>query len=139
MIVDRDTAKSLFGKRDPSDLLDFVRQLSESVDAQTLRLPAVWRDWDERFGVGEGELAALQWTLSGGRDLAVADDAICVQLKRPDIVSQIAGALTQFNETVARVTNGGEAASFHEPLTSFYSTAAERSAAVLFIASRLSS
>jgi len=128
--VQRDAAKQLFSQRDPDALLSYVRELSQQSGVLTLELPTNWAEYDAAFAAAEGEQATIQWAISGGRDMP-AGDASQLQMKRPDIVGQLAEGVSQF---------AGAVASEHEfcdpefcgELARFYAEAAEQQAAVLF-------
>lgn len=130
ILVLRDAAKQLFGLREPTELLSFVRELAGDSGVLTLALPVNWAEYNGAFGAAEGEQATIQWALAGGRDLAVGDEST-LQMKRPDVVGQLASGVAEFASVVAGDQDFFDPG-FCEELVRFYRTAAEQQAAVLF-------
>lgn len=128
--VQRDAAKQLFSHRDPTALLSFVRELSQESGVLTLELPSNWAEYDAAFAAAEGEQATIQWAVSGGRDMPAGESAQ-LQMKRPDIVGQLAESVSQFAGAVAGEHQFYDPG-FCEDLAGFYAQAAEQQAAVLF-------
>jgi hypothetical protein len=126
VFVDRDAAKRLFGTASADDLTQFVRDLIADSNVPSLSLPERWPVWEEEFHNDEVEPKTLQWTLSGGQEIVVSDNGSRIQLKRPDVVRQIAGAVQQSG---GRIVDDPD---FAAALQEFYSDAAEKQVAVIF-------
>jgi hypothetical protein len=129
--VQRDAAKQLFSHRDPDALLSYVRELSQQSGVLTLELPTNWEEYDAVFAGAEGEHATIQWAISGGRDMSAGSKASQLQMKRPDIVGQLAVGVSQFAMAVAGEHEFCDPR-FYGELARFYTEAAEQQAAVLF-------
>ena len=127
VLIDRDAAKQLFRTHDPDDLVQFVQDLAADPRVSTLRLPDRWPEWDKMFHDADVAPTTLQWALAGGRDMDVGDSGNRIQLKRPDVVVQIAEAIRQFG----KIKRDDDV--FGTALELFYATAAEGGSAVLFV------
>lgn len=134
--VARDAAKQLFAHREPAPLVQFVHDLAAAEDVETLSLPDDWGELDRVFHAADGEQATLQWAITGGRPLAGLDLTVAgptVQLKRPDVVAQLADATRQYAAKAAQQVPHIDA-NVVTQLVRFYETAAADQAAVLFVA-----
>jgi hypothetical protein len=131
IVIQRDAAKQLFAIRDPAELLSFIQELIDDSGVLKLQVPSRWPEYDRAFADAEGEQAAIQWALTGGREMAIGDENR-LYLKRPDIVAQLAQAIEQFAESIVGEEDFHDS-DFCRDLAGFYSRAAEQQAAVLFL------
>jgi hypothetical protein len=134
IIVERDVAKQLFGIRDPAEFSTFLGELATGADVHVLILPDGFELANDLLQQATGERASLQWAIRGGREMPVGEGK--VELKRPDIVAQIAIGLKEHgSEVIGSEAFAGEAWAndFCRELTEFYADAASRGGAVLIV------
>ena len=159
ILLNREDAKKLFGFREPEQIRDFVRQLSQSQDyrkrGRLLELGATWDTLHRCLTDGTLDPNAgdppLNQCFLGGRSLYDREDAI-ISLVRPDMAPYVAEALGEVKfEDLQKKYYELDAAAYGRPLhekdlekawivfqqvRTFYEFASEDLSAVLFIANR---
>ncbi len=141
--LQRDEAKSFFGCRTDQSRVEFLQELVQAGDTETLSCHGIWAGLHDVLSAAEDDATALSQCLLGGRNMQHGEDHL-VLMVRPDVVRSVAEQGIALEEADFRsrwnATNDQTQADFAwsimQAIIQLYDRASAAGSAMVFLAKR---